>query len=81
MCTNHFGLLRTYGELWNDLRINDVIEGCGLEWIQMQKLIKLMRNSKLDASGTMNRETINSLTSFKDAAFFSLLMVSPVVPP
>lgn len=46
-----------------------------------QKLIKLMRNSKLDASGTLNRETINSLTSFKDAASFSLVMVSPVVPP
>lgn len=47
----------------------------------MQKLIKLMRNSKLDASGTMNRETINGLTSFKDAASFSLVKVSPAVLP
>jgi len=40
-----------------------------------------MKKPNLDALGMMNREMTNSLTSFKDPASFSLVMVSPVVPP
>lgn len=46
-----------------------------------EKLIKLMKKTNLDALGMMNQEMTKSLTSFKDAASFSLVMVSPVVAP